>query len=80
MLIALGARLETSEPNPALRKMSRLTIPMLIVTGRNRISTFLTRGSRQSSTNASLNSIRRSADATIRSCTTVATSHAIAYA
>ena len=38
-MIAAGAWLETSEPNPALMKMSRLTIPMLIVTGRNSSST-----------------------------------------
>ncbi len=79
-MIAAGAALETSDPKPAFRKMSRLTIPMLIVTGMNRISTCFTRGSRQSQTNDTLNSIRRSAANTIRNCTTVATSHAIAYA
>ena len=55
-------------------------MPMLIVTGMNRISTCFTRGSRQSQTNDTLNSILRSATNTIRNCTMVATSHAIAYA
>ena len=50
-------------PSSALRKMSRLMIPMLIVTGRNRIRTWRTRGSRQSNSKAKRNSIRRSAKA-----------------
>ena len=51
---------------------------MLIVTGRNRISTWRIRRSRQSSENESRKSTLRSAEAISSNCTTVATSQAIA--
>ena len=57
-----------------------LMIPMLSVTGTNSSITWRTRGSRQSMLKVSRKSIRRSAELIISSCTTVATSHAIAYA
>jgi hypothetical protein len=77
-LIAIGAFSETSAPSPALMKMSRLMIPMLSVTGKNRMSTWRIRGSRQSKAKARRKSIVRRAQAMSRNCTTVATSHAMA--
>ena len=76
--MALGAWAETRVPSPALRKTSRLMIPIDIVTGRNRIRTWRTRESCQSRWKEKRNSILRSAQAIISICTTVATSHAIA--
>ena len=67
-------------PNTELSSWSRLTIPSPIVTGSISVNTCLTRGSCQSIENCRRKSIRRSAEATIRPCTTVATSQAIAYA
>ncbi len=69
---------ETSVPNTELSSWSRLTIPSPIVTGSISVNTCRTRGSRQSTENCRRKSIRRRAEATSSSCTTVATSQAIA--